>query len=163
SLFRSCIGCLGHVFQQPARRLRTLNAASDDTDADTLDGKLTLPQIDLYGSVVIILCNELQPDLAAAPQQSLDRDILIDPRHHDVTIAGLAGLVHRQQVAVVDARVDHAVALYRQQEVGAGLEEVRRDVAVIIDGFHRQDRAARGDPADDGQALLLTGGQADAA
>src|SRR5690606_3743497 len=139
-----------------------LHPAADDTDADALDGKLTLPQIDLNGSVVVILCNELQPDLAAAPCQSLDRHILIDPRHHDVTIAGFAGLVHREQVAVVDACLDHAVTLDREQEVGAGLEEVGRDIAVVVDGFHRQDRTACGHSTDDGQALLLAGGQADA-
>ena len=91
----------------------------------------------------------------AGPVQALDRDLVVDARHHDVAIVGYRGAVHGQQVAVEYADLDHAVALHRQEIIRPGLEKGGRQVAVVFYMLLGQHRVPRRHPADDGYARAL--------
>ena len=60
-------------------------------------------------------------DVAPAAPESLDRHVVAKARDHDLAVARLGTLAHGEQVAVVDARVFHAVAAHAQKVIGARL------------------------------------------
>ena len=60
----------------------------------------------------------MQFDVAALAHQAFDRDLVAQPRHHDLLVQRLARAVHGQQVAVQDAGIAHGQAAHPQQVVG---------------------------------------------
>ena len=59
--------------------------------------------------------------------------------------------MHGDQVAVEDAGVAHAEADDAQEIIGARMEQAGIDVVLRFDVFRGEDRAAGGDPADEGK------------
>ncbi|MGF6368377.1 hypothetical protein OKW40_001127 [Paraburkholderia sp. RAU6.4a] len=110
--------------------------------------------------------------------QTLDRHVVAKPRDDDLAVLRFGALLHREQVAVENARVAHRQAAHLQQVVGLAREQRRVTRVVLRDMFLREDRATRRDPADQRQRqlhqarmrqgelirrVLLPGQQADAA
>lgn len=127
--------------------------------------RLLFFQVDFDGGEFGVLGK--QPYLAAFTLEALDGHFVADARHHDLAVAGFAAGVYRQQVAVEDADVFHAHAVYAQQIVGLGVEEGGADVAGLLDVLFGKDRRAGSNPADDRQAAFFgfgfQAGNADAA
>ena len=95
-----------------------------------------------------------QLDAVAGLAETLDGDFVADARHHDLTVLGFAGLLHREQVAVHDAHIAHAHALDLEQEIGLAREHAGLQHIGLVDVFLRQDRAAGGDAPDQRQRQL---------
>jgi hypothetical protein len=87
--------------------------------------------------------------------QTLDRDLVLQPGHNDLTVQCLRGGVHREQIPVQDAGIPHAATLHPQQEVGPGAEQAGIDGMAVLNMLDGQDRAASGYPPDHRQAALL--------
>jgi hypothetical protein len=60
----------------------------------------------------------LEPDLAPALVEALDGHLPVDLGYHDAAMPGGEGLVHDQQVAVLDAGLAHGIPLHAQKESG---------------------------------------------
>ena len=67
-------------------------------------------QIDLDGVVSLVLRQEQHPTPLPGTLKALHGDLVFDTRDNDLTVGGLLGFVHGEQIAVQYAGVDHAVA-----------------------------------------------------
>ena len=105
-----------------------------------------------FDGLEVLVLRQQQQFVPRQPAEPLDGHFVLDARHHDVATAHGLGLVDRQEVAVQDADVLHAVAVDAQQEVGLRPEHARRHVQGVFDVLHGEDRIASGDAPDDGQA-----------
>src|SRR5690606_4883014 len=114
-------------------------------DANHLAKYLDIPCHD--GLISIVL--RLQAHIPVLPEKPLYGGFLTQERHHDVSVDRVRLLPHDHVVPVQDACLDHAVAPHLEQEQLAGTSEFPGQREVALDVFHRQDRLARGDPADD--------------
>src|SRR5690606_29305149 len=85
-----------------------------------LDGEVLIRQ---YLDRFEVRVARQQPDPVLADLQQLDRDLLVDPRDHDLAGTRVRGTVHADQVAVEDAFVAHRVALDLEQVVGRRREQ----------------------------------------
>src|SRR5688572_431091 len=101
-------------------------AVADYADGDAFDGERVAPQVDLDRRELGILRLELHG--VAAPAQALHRDLVAEPRHHDLAAARLRGAVHGEEVAFQDAGVAHRHAAHAQEIVGTRREEIRIDL-----------------------------------
>src|SRR5262249_53759871 len=97
----------------------------------------------------------------ATALQSLHGDFVVDPRNDDFAVARFVGLVDRQQIAIEDAYVDHAVAVDAQQIIGARAKEAAGQITRVLAVFLREDRTTGSDAPDDRQPGRF--GQPDAA
>ena len=128
-------------------------AAANQADREAFDFQRLSSGIDDDRLVARAFGDQL--DHVAAFLVAFDGDVIIDPRDHDLAVAGLAGGVHGEQVAVEDAGVDHRVAAHLEQVIGFGREEMGIELVAVLDVFDGEDRAAGGDAADQRQAELL--------
>src|SRR3546814_2154017 len=76
----------------------------DEAAVQTFDGEV-LAWLHLDRRVVGIA--RQQPDPGLADLEQLDRDFLVDPRHHDLARTRVNGAVHTDQVAVENALDAH--------------------------------------------------------
>src|SRR5699024_1208933 len=134
---------------------------------DALDDDL----IRRYADGTVGAVGRQQDNLAVVDAQLLDRDIAVMAGDDDLARFGGGLLLHRDQIVVVDALVDHGVAAYAQQIVRAQAEQRRRhvdDLFRVLDGL---DGRAGGDAAEARQAdaahqldvAIAAGAQADVA
>src|SRR3990167_5795199 len=126
--------------------------AANDADTQAFDHQVLVFQVDFDRGKLRVFGQE--PDLAAFALEAFDRDLVADTGHDDLAIAGFAGGMHGQQVAVEDTHVLHAHAVHTQQVVGARVEEGRVDVAGFLDVLLRQDRRTCGDATAERQCRL---------
>ena len=86
-----------------------------------------------------------------APAIALHGDLVGEPGDHDLPAARFARLVHGEQVALEDSRIAHRHAAHAQQVVGARREQIGIDLVAALQVLLGEDRAARGDAADQWQ------------
>src|SRR5260370_30099004 len=90
-----------------------------------------------------------QLDVAVAALEALDGGVPIDHRDHDRAVGRLLLRPHEDQIAVVDANVDHALAAHTEQEE-AVLCEVFGEQHMVFDVLLGEDGRPGGDVAHDG-------------
>ena len=83
--------------------------------------------------------------------EAFDSDFVIDASDNDIAIGSDRGAVDREQIAVENPDIDHAVTVNRQKIVCRGLEETRGQRTVVLDMCLGQDRVPRCNAAYDGQ------------
>ncbi len=99
----------------------------------------------------------LRPELDAlvTDEEPFDGSFLIEQRDHDVPTLRQGLLPNHHQVTVVDASIDHAVALDFQCEAASMAGDPAVDQHFADDVFIGQDRLAGSDSADDGDGPQL--------
>src|SRR5688572_6061194 len=88
-------GCPPGAGRQSARR-------ADHPDTAALERKVAMLGADPNGGKVGILGHQRNTS-GSISNKTLHRHFVIDPRHHHLTMLGVRGPVHRDQVAVEDA------------------------------------------------------------
>ena len=127
--------------------------ATQNPDDDPFDDHRLFLEIDAYRFEIGILGQ--QPHDRAFLPVALDRHLVLEARDDDLAIAHLGRAMHGDQIAVQDAGVLHAHAAHFQQVMRLGLEQLRIDLIARLDVLLGEDRAARGDAADQRQAQLF--------
>ena len=91
----------------------------------------------------------LECDRAALAAKAFQRRLVpVDQRHDDIAVVGRPGFANHHDVAVVDAGVDHRVALHLERVVpGAARDHPAGDRDVAFGVADRLDRDTGGDPA----------------
>ena len=88
-------------------------AGADYPHAQAFDGKFLAPRVDNNRLELGVLGEKFDDRAAAA--QPLHRHLIVKARDHDLPGAGFAGLVHGEQVAIVNAGIAHAHAAHLEQ------------------------------------------------
>src|SRR5690606_24436732 len=81
-------------------------APTQYADHDALDEQRLFFQIHADRLEIAVLGKE--PDDAAFLLVTLDGDLVLEARHHDLAAADFRGTVHGDQVSIEDARIFHA-------------------------------------------------------
>jgi hypothetical protein len=74
--------------------------------------------------------------------EPLDRYLISDARHDDMSVHGMRRTVHREQITVEYTRAFHAVTAHPQQVVSARVENGRINRTIFFDILFREDRLA---------------------
>src|SRR5215467_10188004 len=118
-------------FAPSLSRGRAGELGPDQPDRDALDREHGFPRIDDDGLKLRIL--RQQNDFAPAAPVALDRYLVVNPSHDDLSRPRLRHAVHCEEIAIEDACVFHARASYPQQIVRARREKLRIDPIVSLD------------------------------
>ena len=94
-------------------------------------------------------------DPAARAAQALDGDIVTQARHDDLAAARLARGLHGEQIAVHDAGIAHAHAMYTQQVVWTRIKQAHIEAVASLDMLAGEHRLTSRNPANQWQARLL--------
>src|SRR5450759_4589584 len=99
--------------------------AADQTDGDSFDRERSRPGIDDDRYELGVLGQE--HDVASASLEALDRHLVVQARHDDLSRMRITGRMHRQQITVENADVVHAGAAHTQEIVGPRCAKFRVD------------------------------------
>src|SRR2546428_13986137 len=114
----------------------------DHRDGDAFDGDVAC----VDGLQVGIL--GLQPDAVLFFEEPLDRGLIINERDYDLTVRRRRLASYNQEVSVVDAGVDHAVAANVQDETLIRAAQIHSEGEVVFDVLLRENRLSGGNVAD---------------
>ncbi|SOY46326.1 hypothetical protein CBM2587_A160203 [Cupriavidus taiwanensis] len=129
----------GPARDEPRDGARLEAGRTDQPDGDAFQRELFTGLDDDVGEVRV-LGNQF--DMAAAPLQALDGDVVAQSCHHDLAVGGFAGAAHGEQVAVEDAGVAHAQPAHAQQVIRTFIEDRGVDLVLAVDMLGGQDGAA---------------------
>ena len=96
----------------------------------------------------------MELDEIVVSHEAFHGDFIAEPGHHNLAIFGLAGALHRQQIAIHDAGIAHGHAAHFEQVVWLALEQAVFDVIGFVDVLLRQNGGAGCHPANQGQCQL---------
>jgi len=86
------------------------------------------------------------------PPEPLDRYLVSDTRHDDISVDGMRRAMHREQITVEYTGAFHAVTAHPQQIIGTRMKNGRINRTVFLDILFGEDRLARRNAAHHGQA-----------
>src|SRR5438128_12498534 len=117
--------------------------SSSHRDGDAFDRYFA--RVDRFESGVF----RLEPDSVLFFEEPFHRRLIVNARDHDLTVRGRLLAPHHQEVSVVDAGVDHAIAADMQDKAFFRAHKVYGQGEIVFDVLLGKNRLPGGDLSDD--------------